>query len=148
MLRSRKKICTVKNLRHTSLSTDGEYAAFSVMSERHAVPKSEVHIFNMKNRSRYTMSETGLCDATVISWNGEYYLAAVKTKSQQSTLTVYKLDKRADGKVRGASLIASRPLARGDVAFTPKDAGGGEIVYVCKSGIKWSIRLYSIADGT
>ncbi|MFC2280939.1 MAG: hypothetical protein ACFNLN_05120, partial [Treponema socranskii subsp. buccale] len=73
---------------------------------------------------------------------------AVKTKSQQSTLTVYKLDKRADGKVRGASLIASRPLARGDVAFTPKDAGGGEIVYVCKSGMHRSIRLYSIADGT
>jgi len=143
-----KKICTVKNLRHTSLSTDGEYAAFSVMSERHAVPKSEVHIFNMKNRSRYTMSETGLRHAAVVLWNDAYYLAAVKTKSQQSTLTVYKLDKRADGKVRGASLIASRPLARGDVAFTPKDAGGGEIVYVCKSGIKWSIRLYSIADGT
>ena len=143
-----KKICTVKNLRHTSLSTDGEYAAFSVMSERHAVPKSEVHIFNMKNRSRYTMIETGLRDAAVISWNGAYYLAAVKTKSQQSTLTVYKLDKSADGKVRGASLIASRPLDRGDVAFTPKDAGGGEIVYICKSGMKWSIRLYSIADGS
>ena len=143
-----KKICTVKNLRHTSLSTDGEYAAFSVMSERHAVPKSEVHIFNMKNRSRYTMSETGLRDAAVVLWNGAYYLAAVKTKSQQSTLAVYKLDKRADGKVRGASLIASRPLARGDVAFTPKDAGGGEIVYVCKSGMHRSIRLYSIADGT
>ncbi len=143
-----KKICTVKNLRHTSLSTDGEYAAFSVMSERHAVPKSEVHIFNMKSRSRYTMSETGLRDAAVVLWNGAYYLAAVKTKSQQSTLTVYKLDKSASGKVRGASLLASRPLARGDVAFTPKDAGGGEIVYVCKSGIKWSIRLYSIADGS
>ena len=143
-----KKICTVKNLRHTSLSTDGEYAAFSVMGERHAVPKSEVYIFNMKNRSRYTMNETGLRDAAVVLWNGAYYLAAVKTKSQQSTLTVYKLDKSADGKVRGASFVASRPLARGDVAFTPKDAGGGEIVYVCKSGIKWSIRLYSIADGT
>ena len=143
-----KKICTVKNLRHTSLSTDGEYAAFSVMSERHAVPKSEVHIFNMKNRSRYTMSETGLRDAAVVLWNGVYYLAAVKTKSQQSTLTVYKLDKSASGKVRGASFVASRPLARGDVAFTPRDAGGGEIVYVCKSGMKWSIRLYSIADGT
>ena len=143
-----KKICTVKNLRHTSLSTDGEYAAFSVMSERHAVPKSEVYIFNMKSRSRYTMSETGLRDAAVVLWNGAYYLAAVKTKSQQSTLTVYKLDKSADGKVRGASLIASRPLARGDVAFTPKDAGDGEIVYICKSGMKWSIRLYSIADGT
>ncbi|ERF60123.1 peptidase MA family protein [Treponema socranskii subsp. socranskii VPI DR56BR1116 = ATCC 35536] len=143
-----KKICTVKNLRHTSLSTDGEYAAFSVMSERHAVPKSEVHIVNMKSRSRYTMSETGLRDAAVVLWNGAYYLAAIKTKSQQSTLTVYKLDKRADGKVRGASLIASRPLARGDVAFTPKDAGGGEIVYVCKSGMHRSIRLYSIADGT
>jgi len=143
-----KKICTVKSLRHTSLSTDGEYAAFSVMSERHAVPKSEVHIVNMKNRSRYTMSETGLRDAAVVLWNGVYYLAAIKTKSQQSTLTVYKLDKSADGKVRGASFIASRPLARGDVAFTPKDAGGGEIVYVCKSGMKWSIRLYSIADGT
>ena len=143
-----KKICTVKNLRHTSLSTDGEYAAFSVMSERHAIPKSEVHIVNMKSRSRYTMSETGLRDAAVVLWNGAYYLAAVKTKSQQSTLTVYKLDKSADGKVRGASLIASHSLARGDVAFTPSDAVGGEIVYVCKSGIKWSIRLYSIADGT
>ena len=143
-----KKICTVKNLRHTSLSTDGEYAAFSVMSERHAVPKSEVHIVNMKNRSRYTMSETGLRDAAVVLWNGVYYLAAVKTKSQQSTLTVYKLDKSASGKVRGASFVASRPLARGDVAFTPRDAGGGEIVYVCKSGMKWSIRLYSIADGS
>ena len=143
-----KKICTVKSLRHTSLSRDGEYAAFSVMSESHAVPKSEVHIFNMKNRSRYTMSETGLRDAAVISWNGEYYLAAVKTKSQQSTLTVYKLDKNEDGKVCGALLLASHPLARGDVAFTPKDAGGGEIVYVCKNGMKWSIRLYSIADGT
>jgi len=143
-----KKICTVKNLRHTSLSTDGEYAAFSVMSERHAVPKSEVHIFNMKNRSRYTMSETGLRDAAVVLWNGAYYLAAIKTKSQQSTLTVYKLDKSADGKVHGASFVASRPLARGDVAFTPKDAGGGEIVYVCKSGMHRSIRLYSIADGT
>jgi len=143
-----KKICTVKNLRHTSLSTDGEYAAFSVMSERHAVPKSEVHIFNMKNRSRYTMSETGLRDAAVVLWNGAYYLAAVKTKSQQNTLTVYKLDKSADGKVHGASLVVSRVLDRGDVAFTPSDAGGGEIVYVCKSGMKWSIRLYSIADGT
>jgi len=143
-----KKICTVKNLRYTSLSTDGEYAAFSVMSERHAVPKSEVHIFNMKNRSRYTIRETGLRDAAVVLWNGAYYLAAIKTKSQQSTLAVYKLDKSASGKVRGASFVASRPLARGDVAFTPKDAGGGEIVYVCKSGMKWSIRLYSIADGT
>ena len=142
-----KKIYTGKKLHRAALSHDGEYAAFSVMSERYAVPKSEVHILNMKNRSRYTMREAGLRDATVVLWNGIYYLAAVKTKSQQSTLVVYKLERSADGKVRGASLVAARALDRGDVAFTLNDADDGEIVYVCKSGIKWSIRLYSIADG-
>ena len=143
-----KKIGEATNLRRASLSLDGEYIALSVMSERHAVLKSEVHIVNRKNRSRYTMSETGLRDAAVVLWSGTYYLAAVETKSQQSTLVVYMLDTSADGKVRGASLVASCTLARGDVAFTPNDAGGGKIVYVCKSGMKWSIRLYSIADGT
>lgn len=144
-----KKLFTVPNQTRIALSRDGKYAAVSVMSERHAVPKSEVRVYSVQSHSWHTLKETGLRDAAIITVGRTHYVAAIKTKSQNCALVVYKLLENSRGtRVNAAVLVAQKLFPRGDVAFTPSDAADGEIVYTNKSARGWSIQLYSLVDGS
>lgn len=144
-----RKVFAVSNATRIQLSADGKYAAVSLTSDGHAVLKNEVRIYGMRSRSWYYIKETGLRDATVVTYNGRQYLAAVKTKSRNTALYIYALkENNAGTRIRGAELIEQIPFPAGTVPFSPADGGDGSVVYVYKNGMNWSIRFYSIADGT
>lgn len=144
-----RKLFTVPNMNRAVLSADGKYAAVSLTDEGYAVPKNKVRIYGLLSHTWYSVHETGLRDAAVIAAGGKTYLAAVKTKSQNTALYMYLLkENAARTRICGAELIRQIPFPSGDVPFSPADAGNGSVVYVYKSGMNWSIRIYSIAGGT
>ncbi|MCK9171163.1 MAG: hypothetical protein M0P01_12185 [Treponema sp.] len=144
-----RKLFTVLNMNRAVLSTEGKYAAVSLTSENHAVPKNEVRIYSLHSHSWYLLNETGFRDAAIITNRGRVYLAAVKTKSQNTSLCIYALTENAAGtRIRGAELFAEIPFPSGDVPFSLADGGNGSVVYIYKSGMNWSICFYSITDGT
>jgi len=144
-----RKLFTVSNATRVQLSADGKYAAVSLTSAGHAVLKNEVRIYGLRSRSWYYMKETGLRDAAVITHSGRQYLAAVKTKSRNAALYIYALEENNAGtRICSAELVKQIPFPAGTVPFSPADSGDGSVVYVYKNGMNWSIRFYSIADGT
>jgi len=144
-----RKLFTVLNTTRAVLSSDGKYAVVSLTSEGHDVPKNEVRIYGLNSRGWYPVKGTGLRDAAVITYQGKHYLAAVKTKSRNTALSIYALNENKAGtRILNAELVEQIPFPSGDVPFAPADGGDGAVVYVYKSGLNWSIRFYSIADGT
>jgi len=133
-----------KNVLHINFSTDGNFLAVCGYDINHLNVKNAVWIYGMQNGGFYKLNATGLRDASVVCCNGKWFVAAVKTASQNVSLCVYELVTSGNKKqkVVDATLVRDIPFPRGDVAYSLCDGGDGSVACVYKSGLVWSFRLF------
>lgn len=150
------KLFSKRNISRISLSKDGAFMAVSSYSINHPTVKNEVSIYNMETGIFFTLSDTGLRDASIICNDGKYFLAAVKTSSQQVSLVTYALLTAVP--VRGvqktsitnASLLRAVDFVRGDSVYSVGDGGKGSVVCIYKNNMTWTVRFFAgmcTADG-
>lgn len=132
-----KKLFTLTGVTKISFSSDGRYLAASrtISSfER----KNTAAVYDMKEKSLIYFNKTGYEDACVLSHNGKYYFAAVKSQSQASKIEIYSIE------TKKFSLVKSIELPYGKYAFNLSDAGNHGLAFIYREGLKSSIFLYYI----
>ncbi len=142
-----RNLFSQKNVSRLSSSADGEYIAASYTSYSGRVPKKYVRIYNTNTRRSFYMNQSALHDASVFSSGGSYYVAAVKTHSQNCFLEVYALETRKNGSAKNAALVFCEELDFGDIALSPSGAEGGDVYFIKKSGGKYSIERRNFLTG-
>lgn len=143
-----KKLFSRRHVNRIALSRDGRFMAVSVYNVNHASYKNEVLLYDMECRSWHTVKEPSLRDATVFFADGAYHVLGVHTASQNASLRLFKVVQKADsGKVQDFVSEQTESLAWGDSLFAPCDAGNGEVACIFKTGLTWTIRLYTYSLG-
>ncbi|MBR7064344.1 MAG: hypothetical protein IKI31_04280, partial [Treponema sp.] len=141
---SARKIFSLPRATRTHLSSCGKYLAVTFMNNAYATAKSEVCIYNVKNKTSFKVNEKSLTEGAVVFWNGKYYLVAVKIKSQDSTLYVYELEESKHG-IKSCVLVDTVPFKTGTSLFSLDNANDGNIVFACCQKNSWSVKLFSLA---
>lgn len=138
-----RKILTVANgsVSSARLSADGRFVAVSVSCSAHAAEKTEVRVFDTKTRRMSKVGATGMRDAAVIRSGGGISVAAVRTLSRRSWLSVWRAETRQGGATRFA-LAAELPVPDGEAVYDLADAGNGEIAALRKRGGEWHVALF------
>ena len=149
---SARKLFSKPNVSRISFSRDGKFLAVSYYDINHMNVKNRVALYEIDGGRWFTVNETGLRDATVVCMNvakpdggteTEYFLAAVKTLSQNVSLAVYEIKMNDKNRATDISLANKVDFARGDVLFSLCDADGGDIACVYKNGMTWSIKIFT-----
>lgn len=130
------KLFTMTGVEKISFSSDGRYLAVSRIVSLET-RTNVVLIFDMKTK-RFLKFSNDYRDATVLSHDGKYYLAAVKTLSQDCTIDLYSFDQK--GKF---TFEKSLPLKYGDIPFDLQDAGNLNLAFIFASVNKRFISLYN-----
>lgn len=130
-----KKLFTMTGVQKLSLSCDGRYLAVSRVNT-YSVYKTNVYIYDMKNKRFINKTSFGYREGTVFFDGENYYFAAVKTLSQNSSIEIYSIKEDKLEKVKELDLSFS------DVAMNLSDAGNGRLAFLLKQKDKWSISLY------
>ena len=143
-----EKICTLNGVSRCAFSSDGKYLALNY-TENSAAVRNRVKIYCMENRKLYTLSEKGLRDACFVrDGDGMLYLAAVRTSSQNAQIVIYRVTEKKHSVSCSRTPAYTVPFETGTTPFSLTDAGNGSLAYTCKTGMTWSIRLYSIQDAS
>lgn len=142
-----KKILSSENLNSFNVSADGNYLTFSETSERYAQKKNVLRIMQVKSKKKFSIKETGLRSPAILRFQNNYYLAAVKTKSQTVSIVLYRLtgNKKRNG-VTKSELISETAFPRNDIVFALQDAGNGYLFFARKSADEFSFNFVSLAE--
>lgn len=142
-----KKLFSKVYLSRISLSNDGRFLAVSCYNINHLTVKNEVSVYDMQTGRWLNVDGVGLRDATIVccddaSGEKNYYLAAVKTQSQNVSLVVYKIALNTKKSITGIFLNRTMAFPRGDIAYSLCDGGHGDVVCIYKSQMTWTIKLF------
>lgn len=116
-----KAIFTTKGATRLSVTTGDEILSVSYTGGNYETPTTRVILIT--RGGTFLLPKKHLREADLGEWEGGYYLTAVRTKSQYSTLEVYRIDYK-DERVRGVNLLHSFPLPYGEGVYSPVIAGG------------------------
>ena len=141
-----KHLFSQKNVSRLSSSSDGAFIAASYTSYSGRVPKKYVRIYHTKTHRSLYMNNSSLRDASVFSFNGNYYVAAVKTHSQNCFLEVYALQTGKNGFAKSAALVFCEELDFGDIALSPNGTENG-VYFIKKSGKTYSLEHRNFLNG-
>lgn len=141
-----KHLFSQRNVSRLSASSDGEFIAASYTSYSGRVPKKYVRIYHTKTHRSLYMNQPSLRDASVFSSNGNYYVAAVKTHSQNCVLEVYALKTEENGSAKSDTLVFCEELDFGDIALSPTGSENG-VYFIKKSGRTYSIEHRNFLNG-
>lgn len=144
-----KKLFTMAGIERIQLSADGAYLAVDFTSYRHAVQKTEIRLYNVKSGSWYYFPGTGYRDAAVCYDGINYFLAAVRTESQDASLVIFKVtENKTHTRVIKTEQFSETVFPAGDVPFSITCGGGSSFAYLYKTRLDFSIRVYDVAGGT
>lgn len=139
-----KLLLTQSNLTKVNFSKDGKYLAVSYSDASYPADKNRVYVYDLKKRRSFYIPEAGLRDAAILERDGKYYLAAVKTDSEYSTLKIYRLLRKKNNSIAKAKLVSEQPLNYGSQHLYLEGDGQGNLYYVYKKGLNFSICKYSL----
>lgn len=130
------KLFTMTGITKIAFSSDGNYLAVS-RTVSYNSRTNVVMIYDMKKHRFYKLGED-YRDAAVLSKDGTYYAAAVKTVSQNCSIDIFEFS--AKGKY---NLVKSIQCPFGNIPSSLNDAGNLTLSFLYKEGLKRSISLYS-----
>ncbi len=131
-----------KAVSRLSLSPDGKFLAVFGYRSNLDVEKSFVTVVNTQNFSSYTIREKGVRDGTVFYSGGNWYLAAIKTLSQNCHVKTYRLDLSTKEKITNARAVGQFDFPFGDIPFSPAGTMDGKFFFVNKTGMDFSMCAY------
>ncbi|MBP5403061.1 MAG: hypothetical protein J6Y36_07880 [Treponema sp.] len=132
-----EKLFTLTGITKISFSSDGRYLAVSG-SVSSFDRKNTVAVYDMKKNSLIYFNKTGYEEACVLSHDGKYYFAALKSESQFSKIEIYSFEENK------FSYVKTIELPYGNNAFNLSDAGNHGLACIYREGLKSYISLYYI----
>lgn len=131
-----KKLFSMTGVNKISFSSDGRYLAIS-RTLTYKTRKNFVTVYDMQEKC-FLPLDFGFRDATVLFYNGTYYLVAVRTLSQKSFLEIFQFEE--DKKF---NLVKQIPFESNVVPFSVTDCGNSIIAFILKSKMDYYIYLYN-----
>lgn len=139
-----KLLLTQTGLTKINLSKDGAFLAVSYEDQSYVSKRNRVFVYDIKHRTSYYLPEPGLRDGAVIARDGKYYVAAVKTDSEYSTLKIYRLLRNSRNIVAKAKLVYEQPLDYGIQHLSLEGDSDGNLYYILKNKLDFSICRYNL----
>ena len=137
-----KTVAKSYNFLGMSISSDGKFIALSSYRPHNNFTKTYLSLVNTENKAVYNLKEPGLRDGTVFFSNGNYYVAAVKTISQNSSLKIYKINLNKKNKITDVTEISEFKAPFGKQIFSTSGTMDGKILFAYKDGLDFSICVY------
>ena len=131
------KLFTMTGVEKISFSSDGRYLALSRILS-YDTRTNAVSVYDMKEKKFVNFSQD-YRDAAVLSHDGKYYLAAVKTMSQDCTIEILQITDNSK-----FIPIKTVSLDSGNIPFDLSDAGNNTLAFIFAHGVKRAISLYNI----
>ena len=142
-----KKRCLYKHpdVLELSFSKDGRFLAETYSSQNKMVPKNRIRIYDLKNKSFYNFKEESLRSGAIVILGDEYFLGAVKTEGQISTLKIYKLT-LGKKTISDLELIFEKKFDSSCQIFSLEGSLNGNLFYILKEKMKYSIVCFNVSD--
>lgn len=137
-----KKLFRHDYIDYLKVSQDGRFAAVGYYSTLSSNVKHCAAIYDLKNKSWFTIPETNIVNPSVIYDQGRYYVIMQKYQSQKYSISVKKLI--ADKKIKGLEPYAGMDLAAEEVPFDFTGLGDGRFAFIKKAGLEYSVCLSSL----
>lgn len=122
-----------------SFSKDGRFIAEVYSSQNKMVPKNKIRIFDVNSRTFYFVPEESLRDGAIFIMKGEYFLAAVKTESQFSTIKIYKLKINNKNRIFDSELYYEEKFDPSRQIFSLEGTLDGKLFYILKDKMIFKI---------
>ncbi len=130
-----------------SSSPDGKFVSVSGYNSNNDASKSFVIVANLESNSAYVFKEKGIRDGTVFKSGENYYVAAVKTNSQNSSLRIYRLNMNEKGRIEGVEAITEFKAPFEDIIFSPSGTTDGKVFFIYKNLLDFSVCAYDFEKG-
>ena len=125
-----------------NVSPDGKMLSVSCSASNYDVAKNYIAVINLESFSRYIFNEQSLRDATVFYKDEKYYLAAVKTVSQNTYLRIYEIAMNENGRILAANGIKEFQAPYGDLIYSPAGSADGKLFFGYKHNLDLDICVY------
>ena len=134
-----EKLFTKTNITSLGASRDGRYLTVNFYSVNHIAAKSKLCIYDTQKKSFYKVNGTGLKSACIIKKDDTYILAAVENIKQDFSIKIYSLDEKMN-----ASPVKEVKLPFDCQAFSPCDAGNGNLTFILKDASVWNVGILNV----
>ena len=143
-----KRLFLQSRLDSVNLSDDGHFLAVIYSDESGANPRNRVFVYDIKKKVRFLLRDKGVSHAAVVRAADGYYLACVQTESERCALNVYRLAQSRRGRITGAELVHTSAFDYGVQPFSLEGDSNGNLYYICKNGMEFSLCRLDVADRT
>lgn len=139
----RRRLFSLGNIDSITASKDGRYLAIEYWNVNQPQVKARVRLYNTKSRRWFEVeTDEGFKNLSLIKTSEGYYLAGVKFRSQERTLSLYKIDEE-NNRVTQAFETATQPLPLNSYVDRITDLGNGKVAWLEKTGgengLKWNL---------
>lgn len=141
-----KKIISDISLSEFTSSKNGRFLTLSCLDYNKKVSSSVLKIYDTEKKSLFTVENPHLKNGLVFSYQNEYYLAAVKSSSQNASLTIFKINFNKYDKIFSTDFIKEISLPYQDLIFSFTDSGKGDIYFIYRTGINSYIAKYNLNE--
>lgn len=141
-----KTLFTQNGLTKIDFSPDGRFLVLSYMSNASVTTKSRVKIYDMKNKTFYSVKESGLKSPAIIISENEYYLIADKYENHENQVYLAKLDLDSNQKIKGLSPSKIIYQQTGVLLSNYKHFADGQFVCIKKQGMSYFLSFFDL-DG-
>ena len=143
-----RELFSMRGLTAACISNDGRFIAASYFSDSRPTVQARVKIYDVENRSFYTVKDCGLKEAAILAAEDGYYLIAQKYLAQKYSIAIYKISMNGNGsrikEVEPYSQV-SLGLETCPYAFTPLE--DGNFAWLKKERLNFSLCISS-PDGS
>ena len=139
-----KKLLSFSSVENISVSSDYKYLAIDYYDKNKTLPKLKTKIYDLETKKLFSVSEEGISDSVILSWEGNHYLATVKVVSQFISTKIYKIEKDEEGNIKNINFVNEFDKEFGKNKFSLSDGGNGNLLFLYKDGLDFSIKLYNI----
>ena len=130
------------------VSSDGRFVAAGRYSINSPFISHRIKIYDFNNHSFYSVKESGLVDAIVLPYDGEYYLVSQKYENQHYYISIKKLIFGDNGKINGEENYLEIKQAREVNPYAFIGLGDGKFAYLEKNRMQYSICTRDLRDNS
>ena len=139
-----KKLLNFSSVENISVSSDYKYLAIDYYDYNKTLPKLKTKIYDLENEKLFSVDEEGISDSVILSYDDKHYFVTVKVVSQFVSTKIYQIIKDKNGKIISLNFIKEFDKAFGKNKFSLCDAGNGNLIYLYKDGLDFSIKIYNV----